>query len=114
MAKVNALWGENAPKANIDAVMYRGELMKLFQLSWFLGVLSYVVFGVFRRSGTPLEISLGLQGLATLLLLILPGVGTVLGLMSLNRKEGKAWWAIGVIVLNIAMVGTGIFLLFPD
>ena len=94
--------------------VYRGEHMKLFQLSWFLGVLSYIVFGVFRRSGTPLEISLGLQGLATLLLLILPGVGTVLGLMSLNRKEVKAWWAIGVIVLNIAMVGTGIFLLLPD
>ena len=97
----------------VDAVMYRGELMKLFQLSWFLGMLSYVVFGVFRRSGTPLEISLGLQGLATLLLLILPGVGTVLGLMSLNRKEVKAWWAIGVIVLNIDMILTGIFLLFP-
>jgi cytochrome bd-type quinol oxidase subunit 2 len=100
--------------ADSDAVTYRGEHMKLFQLSWFLGALSYVVFGVFRRSGTPLEFSLGIQGLATLLLLILPVVGTVLGLISLNRKEVKVWWAIGVIVLNIAMVGTGIFLLFPD
>ena len=88
--------------------------MKLFQLSWVFGVLSYVVFGVFRRSGTSLEISPGLEGLATLLLLILPGVGTLLGLMSLNRKEGKAWWAIAVIVLNVAMAWTGIFLLFPD
>ena len=88
--------------------------MKLFQRSWLFGVLSYVVFGVFRRSGTPLEISPGLQGLLALLLFMLPVVGVVLGVMSLNRKEVKAWWAIAVIVLNVAMVGTGIFLLFPD
>ena len=88
--------------------------MKLFQLSWCLGTLSYIVFGVFRRSGTPLEISPGLQGLLALLLFMLPVVGVVLGVMSLNRKEVKAWWAIGVIVLNIAMVATGIYLLSPD
>ena len=90
--------------------------MKLFQLSWFLGILSYVIGGVFRRSGSPLGgMSLGMQGLAGFLLVILPaGIGTVLGVMSLKHKEVKAWWAIGVIVLNIAMVGTGIFLLFPD
>jgi cytochrome bd-type quinol oxidase subunit 2 len=93
--------------------MYRGEKMKLFQLSWLLGTLSYVVFGVFRRSGSPLEISFGIGELAVLLLLILPVVGAVLGMMSLNRKEVKAWWTIGVIVLNISMVFTGIFLLFP-
>ena len=89
--------------------------MKLFQLSWFLGTLSYIIGGVFRRSWSPLgEMSLGIQGLAIFLLLILPaGIGTVLGVMSLKRKEVKAWWAIGVIVLNIAMVLTGIFLLFP-
>ncbi len=88
--------------------------MKLFQLSWFLGTLSYVLFGVFRRSGTPLEISFGIGGVVTLLLLILPVAGVVLGMMSLNRKEVKAWWVIGVIVLNIAMLLTGILLLFPD
>ena len=89
--------------------------MKLYYLSWLLGMLSYIIGGVFRRSGSPLgEMSFGIQGLAMFLLLILlPGVGTVLGVMSLNRKEVKAWWAIGVIVLNIAMVLTGIFLLFP-
>jgi hypothetical protein len=38
----------------------------------------------------------------------------MLGVMSLKRKEVKAWWAIGVIVLNIAMVFTGILLLLPD
>ena len=90
--------------------------MKPFQSSLILGTLSYIIGGVFRRSGSPLgEISLGMQGLAVFLLVILPaGIGTVLGVMSLKHKEVKAWWAIGVIVLNIAMVLTGIFLLFPD
>jgi hypothetical protein len=89
--------------------------MKLFQLSWLLGILSYIIGGVFRRSVSSLgEMSLGMQGLAIFLLVVLPaGIGAVLGVMSLNRKEVKAWWAIGVIVLNIAMVLTGIFLLFP-
>jgi hypothetical protein len=90
--------------------------MKLFYWSWLLGTLSYVIGGVFRRSGSPPgEMSIGIQVLAIFLLLILPaGIGAVLGVMSLKRKEVKSWWAIGVIVLNIAMVGTGILLLFPD
>ena len=90
--------------------------MKPFQSSLILGTLSYIIGGVFRRSGSHLgEMSLGIQGLAVFLLVILPaGIGTVLGVMSLQRKEVKVWWAIGVIVLNIAMVLTGIFLLFPD
>jgi hypothetical protein len=93
--------------------MNKGEPMKVFYLSWLLGMLSYIVFGVFRRSGWSLEISLRTQGLVTLLLLILPVVGVVLGILSLKRKEVQAWWAIGVIVLNIAMVLTGISLLAP-
>jgi len=98
-----------------DVVLYPGEHMKLYYLSWLLGMLSYIIGGVFRRSGSPQgEMSLGIQGLAIFLLLILPaGIGTVLGVMSLKRKEVKAWWAIGVIVLNIAMILTGILLLFP-
>ena len=89
--------------------------MKLFYWSWLLGMLSYVIGGVFRRSGLPPgEMSIGIQEFAIFLLVILPsGVGTVLGVMSWKRKEVRAWWAIGVIVLNIAMVGTGILLLFP-
>ena len=89
--------------------------MKPYYLSWLLGTLSYIIGGVFRRSGLPLgEMSLGIQGLAIFLLMILPaGIGTVFGAMSLKRKEVKAWWAIGVIVLNIAMILTGILLLFP-
>jgi hypothetical protein len=89
--------------------------MKLFQMSWLLGTLSYVIGGVFRRSRSPQgEMPLEIQGLAIFLLLILPaGIGIVLGVMSLKRKEVKAWWAIGVIVLNIVMVLSGILLLFP-
>jgi hypothetical protein len=37
-----------------------------------------------------------------------------LGMLSLKRKEVKSWWAIGVIVLNIGMVLTGILLLSPE
>ena len=98
-----------------DAVIYPGELMKPFQSSLILGTLSYIIGGVFRRSGSPLgEISLGMQGLAVFLLVILPaGIGTVLGVMSLKHKEVKAWWAIGVIVLNIVMILTGILILLP-
>jgi uncharacterized membrane protein len=59
--------------------------------------------------------SLVMQGLAIFVLVILPaGIGTVLGVTSLKRKEVKAWWAISFIVLNIAMVLTGVLLLFPD
>jgi hypothetical protein len=90
--------------------------MKLFQWSLVLGMWAYVLGGVFRRSWLPLaDISFGIQGLAIFLLVILPaGIGTVLGAMSLKRKAVKAWWAIGVIVLNIAMTLTGLFLVFPD
>jgi hypothetical protein len=98
------------------AVRDGGETMKLYQLSWFLGTWSYIIGGVFRRSGLPLgEMSIGIQGVATFLLMILPaGIGIVLGMMSLKRKEVKSWWAIGVIVLNIVMVLSGILLLSPD
>jgi len=89
--------------------------MKQFQSSLILGTLSYIIGGVFRRSGSPQgEMSLGIQGLAVFLLVVLPaGIGTVLGVMSLKRKELKVGWAIGVIVLNMTMILTGILLLFP-
>jgi len=55
-----------------------------------------------------------MQGLAISLLVIVPaGIGAVLGVLSLKRKEVKAWWAIAFIVLNITMILTGILLLFP-
>jgi len=98
----------------VDAAMYRGEHMKLLQLSLTLGLLSNIVLGALTRSWSPLvEMSPGIQKLATILLLILPaGIGTVLGVMSKNRKEVKAWWSIGVIGLNMLMLFTGTFLLF--
>ena len=88
--------------------------MKLFQLSWLLGMLSYVILGVLRRSGLPeAETPLGTQSLITFLLLILlAGTGTVLGVMSWNRKEMKTWWAIGAMVLNLVVFVTVIILLF--
>jgi hypothetical protein len=88
--------------------------MKLFQLSGLLGMMSYIVLGILRRSVTNLaEISLGNKGSAILLLsILLAVVGTVLGVTSWKQKEGKAWWAIGVISLNIVMGLTGIMLLF--
>ena len=87
--------------------------MKQFQLSLTLSLLSNIVLGALTRSWSPLvEMSPGIQKLATILLLILPaGIGTVLGVMSKNRKEVKAWWSIGVTGLNMLMLFTGIFLL---
>jgi len=78
--------------------------MKLFQWSWALGLLSYVVLGVLRRSVTTLEeISLGNKGSGILLLSILLAVGgTALGVISLKRKEGTAWWVAVALVMNIA------------
>jgi hypothetical protein len=88
--------------------------MRLFTWSWLLGVLSYVVLGVVRRSATALaETSLGDTGSGIVLLSMLLAVGgIVLGVMSLNRKEGRPWWVAGAIVLNVATVLSSILLLF--
>lgn len=104
-----ALW------ADVDAVTDRGEKMKLFQLSWLLGISSYVLFGVLRRSVPRVEeMAPGVNGFPLFLLaMVLAGVGTVLGFMSWSRKEVKAWWVIVIIVLNITMVLTGILFLLP-
>ena len=90
--------------------------MKLFQWSLSLGMLSYVVLGVLRRSVTTLaEISLGNKGSAILLLSMLLAVGgTVLGVISWKRNEAKIWWVIGALVLNIVMALTGISLSFAE
>ena len=94
--------------------MYRGEKMKLFYWSWFLGIQSYVILGVLRRSGVLVAgTSLGTTGLITFLLFLLSaGIGIALGMVSWKRKEVKVWWAIGAIALNIVMALNGIFLLF--
>ena len=45
--------------------------------------------------------SLGAERLITLLLLVLPAtMGSVLGVMSLVRREGRAWLAVTGVVLN--------------
>ena len=86
--------------------------MKLSQWSWLLGILSYVILGVIRRSGSLVEGAfLGTSGLITFLLLLLSaGIGIVFGVVSWKRKEVKAWWAIGAIALNIAMALAGVSL----
>ena len=84
--------------------------MKLFQLSWLIGILTYVVFGVFRRAASPVVEN---ESVVLLPLTVLAGIGIVLGVMSWIRKEAKAGWIIVVIVLNLAMLLTGIFLLLP-
>ena len=88
--------------------------MRLFTWSWLVGLSSYVVLGIVRRSVTTLaEFSLGDQGSGIVLLATLLAVGgIVLGVMSLSRKEGRPWWVAGAIVLNVATVLTGILLLF--
>ena len=83
--------------------------MKLFQWSLSLGMLSYIIGGVFRRS----ELLAGEMVLIFLLVIVPAVIGIVLGGMSLRRKEVKAWWSIGAIVLNVDMVLTGILLLSP-
>jgi len=46
-------------------------------------------------------LSIGTERIITFLLLVLPaGVGAVLGVVSLTRKEGRAWLAIAGILFN--------------
>ena len=88
----------------------------LFQWSLTLGLWANVASGLLTQSWSPLvKMSPGIQQFATLLLLIVPsGIGIVLGVMSLKRKELKPGWAITAIVLNIIGVLLGILhLSFP-
>jgi hypothetical protein len=91
-------------------------MMKLSQWSWLLGVLSYVILGVLRRSGFLSEgTSLGTPGLITFLMLLLSaGIGIVLGVVSWKRKEANVWWVMGAIALNIIMALAGVSLVLAD
>jgi hypothetical protein len=101
--------------------MHPGEDMKrrdtsLFQWSLTLALWSNVGSGALRQSWSPLaKMSPEIQQFAAILLLILPsGLGLVLGVMSLKRKEWKPGWAISVIVLNMIGILVGILhLRFP-
>ena len=68
-----------------------------------MGLWSNVADSALTQSWSPLvNMSPGIQQLAAIFLLILPaGLGIVLGVMSLRRKELKPGWPITAIVLNI-------------
>ena len=88
----------------------------LFQWSLTLGFWSTIALSVLTASWSPLvKMSLEIQQIAIALLLILPaGIGIVLGVMSLKRKELKPGWPITAIFLNIIGILTGILhLSFP-
>ena len=70
--------------------------------SLFLFGLSILLLGTLTAFEPALRgMSLPAERLVTFLLLVLPaGVGLVLGLLSLFRKEGRTWLAIAGILLN--------------
>lgn len=72
-----------------------GRSLFLFGLS----IVLLIAFTLFESA--LVGMSLGMERLITFLLLVLPaGAGSVLGLMSLVRKEGQVWLAITGVVLN--------------
>lgn len=80
--------------------------MKLFQWSWLLGILSYAILGVLRRSEFPVAETPAL--ILFLLSLLSAVIGLVFGVLSWKRQEVKIWWVIGSITLNIAMALAGV------
>ena len=68
----------------------------------FLGASVVILVAITLFEHNLAVMSLGVQRVITLLGLILPaGIGSVLGVMSLARKEGRAWMAVIGVVLNI-------------
>ena len=64
-----------------------------------LSIILLVALTVFETALT--GTSLATERVITFLLLILPaGLGTMLGVMSLLRNEGRAWLAISAVILN--------------
>lgn len=82
----------------------------LFQWSLTLALWANVGSAALRQSWSPLaKMSPEIQQFAAILLLIVPsGLGLVLGVMSLKRKELSPGWAISAIILNIIGVLVGI------
>jgi hypothetical protein len=76
--------------------------MKLISASLILFLLSVVFLGAVTLFESALVgISTGAERLLTFLLLALPaGTGSVLGAMSLVRREGRAWLAVTLVALN--------------
>jgi high-affinity K+ transport system ATPase subunit B len=90
--------------------------MKLYQVAWVLGMLSLIVSGALRRSSSPLaELSFEMQRLITWFLVIIPaGIGALLSVISLIRKEVSVWWILAIAVMNVAMLLGGVIRLLPD
>ena len=82
--------------------------MKLRRTAWLLFGLSIVLLLALTLFESALVgMSLRAQRLVTLLLLVLPSAaGSVVGMMSLIRKERRPWLAVAAVVLN------GLFALF--
>jgi hypothetical protein len=76
--------------------------MKLIGLSLILFLLSVILLGMVTLFESALVgMSTGAERLVTFALLVLPtGTGSVLGAMSLVRREGCAWLAVTLVVLN--------------
>ena len=76
--------------------------MKLINASLILFLLSVVFLGAVTLFESALVgMSTGVERLLTFLLLVLPaGTGSVLGVMSLVRREGRAWLGVTLVVLN--------------
>jgi hypothetical protein len=76
--------------------------MKLIGLSLILFLLSVILLGMVTLFESALVgMSTGAERLVTFALLVLPtGTGSVLGAMSLVRREGRAWLAVTLVVLN--------------
>ena len=71
-------------------------------MSWLLLVLSILLLVAWTYSESALTgMSPGVERLITFFMLVLPAlVGTVLGILSLRRREGRAGLAVSGIVLN--------------
>jgi len=76
--------------------------MKLIGISLILFLLSVLLLGAVTLFESALAgMSTGMERFLTFLLLVLPaGTGSVLGAMSLVRREGRAWLAATLVVLN--------------
>jgi len=75
--------------------------MPRIQCSWLVGILSYVILGLLRRSELPVDET------PRIILLILAflsaGLGVILGVVSWKRQAVNPWWALGAIVFNLVM-----------
>lgn len=76
--------------------------MKFIRASLILFLLSVIFLGAVTMFESVLpEMSTGAERVVTFLLLVLPaGTGSVLGVMSLVRREKRAWLAAALVVLN--------------